>query len=97
MYPFLLGSGSGGPSDPFMMWIPPVNSYSIGDTYLSVFTDAEDDDFRNYYSIVIYSPEHQTQIMVVCKMKSYWLTLHVYVSFFHFHFSKTMLKVYYTY
>ena len=79
IYSFFLGSGSGGSSDPFMMWIPPVNSYSIGDTYLSVFNDAEGGDFRNYYSIVIYSPDHQTDIMVVCKTKSHWLTLRVNV------------------
>ena len=52
-----------------MMWIPPVNLYSVGDTYLPVFTDASDDNFRNFYSIVMYSPEHQTNITVVCKTK----------------------------
>ena len=71
MYSFLLGLGSDRSSDPFMMWIPPVNSYSIGDTYLSVFNDADGGDFRNYYSIVMYSPEHQADIMVVCKTISH--------------------------
>ena len=79
MYPIILGSRSDRSSDPFMMWIPPVNSYSVVDTYLSVFTGADDGNFRNYYSIVMYSPEHQTDILVVCKTKSHWLTLCVNV------------------